>query len=57
MANGRPDQTKAEHVSFHASFEERQLMRAEFESLPDNEEWLQAEFGGPGLGEDRIFPC
>ena len=56
LAHGRPDQTKQEHTSYYATLEERELMREEFEALPDNQEWLDAEYGGPGLGEDPRHP-
>ena len=56
LAYGQPEQTREEHTGYYADFARRQHCREEFEALPGNQLWLDAECGGPGQGEHLRHP-
>ena len=43
--------TKEKHVACWPDYDERVSARAEFESLPAIDSWIDAEVGGRGHGE------
>ena len=49
-----PGMTREQHRDFAPSLEERRLARREFEALDDISDFLNAECGGPGLGEPEL---